>query len=200
MVQNVVLSVRVGKNVRHATHEGLHGDLPMPIFHELAHNGFRLYQLSPTPLPQLVLVCHGGHGKSKTTAGRDLSFYTNEDSGALIGADVTVDFLSGAGMASFPSGAPESMTYGLQTEMIPRNKTLYDYHLYGEGDVIAMRRKDNAIAAVTSPAMDLIYPIPGRRRKMSDFWEFLAWLEQRLATRNLYLMVHCHFCRTPVGQ
>jgi hypothetical protein len=200
MAKMIVRSNRVGENSVYATNGSFHGDLPMPIVRELEHNGFRLYQLKATPLPQLVLVCHGGHGNSKTVAARDLSFYTTEDTGALIGADITVDFLSGAGMGSYPSGRPESMTFGLQTEMIARNKSLYNYHLYGQDDAVAMRRKDGAIAGVNTPAMDVAYPIPGRRRKLSDFWEFLAWLEQRLAARNLYPMVHCHFCRLPVGQ
>jgi hypothetical protein len=62
----------------------------MPIVREREHDSFCLYQLKATPLPQLVLICHGGRGNSKTVAARDLSFYTTEDSGGLIGADVTV--------------------------------------------------------------------------------------------------------------
>lgn len=171
----------------------------MPILDEIAHNGFRLYRLAPKPLPQLVLVCHGGHGESKTVAGRDLSFYSKEDMPAILAADATVKFLSGEGVGFSPDNKQETTTWGLQNDFIHRNKTVYNYHLYGEGDVIAMGGMKENFDQVVTPAMDLAFPIPGRRRKLSDFWEFLGWLERKLNVRNLYPMVHCHFCRTPVG-
>jgi hypothetical protein len=113
----------------------------VPILDEIAHNGFCLYRLAQEPLPQLVLVCHGGHGESKTVAGRDLSFYSKEDMPAIVAADATVKFLSGEGIGFSPDNKKENTTWGSANDFIHRNKTVYNYHLYGEGDVIAMGGK-----------------------------------------------------------